>query len=137
MPSLTEMAKGIVEIFKDRWTGTNHGLEEALDRVEGWANAKMKIQMLGWLAKRTDEQILEEAVEMVSALEEVAYTSNITKMGEGIMTDLVELCTILTSRRADTLKDEGLPGEKAVIPACSNGMPGSLSKTSPGGTCSN
>ena len=40
---------------------------------------------------------------MVGALEEVAYTNNITKMGEGIMNDVVELCTILTTRGADTL----------------------------------
>ena len=76
------MAKSIGEELKDRWTGTTPGVEEALDRVEGWADAEMKIHMLGWLATKTDDQILEEAVEMVSALEEVAYNSNITKMGE-------------------------------------------------------
>ena len=52
---------------------------------------------------------------MVSALEEAAYTNNITKMGEDMMTDVVELCRILTSRGTDTLKDEGVSGEKAVM----------------------
>jgi hypothetical protein len=89
---------------------------------------------------------------MVNAMEDVAYTNTITKMGEGIMTDVVELCMILTTRRTDImttystdelgeeeeeqdhchhqeedgghpLKEEGVSGDKAVIPACSNGMP--------------
>ena len=40
---------------------------------------------------------MEEAMEMVGALEEVPYTSTITKEGEGIMTDVVDMCTILTT----------------------------------------
>jgi hypothetical protein len=115
--------------------------------------------MLGWLATRNYDTIKEEAVEMVGAMEEVAYTNTITKLGECIMTDVVELCTILTSKgpdimttcntddevgeeeqdhshhQEDPLKEEGVPGDKAVIPACSNGMPGSISQASPGGTC--
>jgi hypothetical protein len=54
--------------------------------------------MLGWLATKSDEQIQQEAVEMVSALETVAHTRNITQMGEDIMTDMVRLCTIVTKR---------------------------------------
>ena len=33
-------------------------------------------------------QILEDAVEMVSALKDIAYTRTITKMGEDFMTDV-------------------------------------------------
>ena len=62
----------------------------------GWTNAELRINLLGWLATRTDELIQEEAVEMVGALETVAYTSTITKMGEDIMTYVVELCTLMT-----------------------------------------
>jgi hypothetical protein len=54
VPSLTEMAKSIVEKLKARWTRTKPGVEESLDRVEGWADAELRIQMLGWLATRTD-----------------------------------------------------------------------------------
>ena len=34
-----------------------------------------------------------------------------------------------------TQKEEGGPGDKAVTTACSNGMPGSISLASQGGTC--
>jgi hypothetical protein len=80
-------------------------------------------------------------------MEEVAYSNNITKVGEGIMEDVVQLRTMLTTRvagilstcskerieeeqeqghhqeegRDHILKEEGVPGEKAVISACSNG----------------
>jgi hypothetical protein len=118
--------------------------------------------MLGWLYTKTDDQIMEEAVEMVGALEAVACSNNITKAGEGIMEEVVQLCTLLTTSGAYTLttcsserkdeddeeqghhqedsrdhimKEEGAPGDKAVISACSNGMPGSNSQASPGGTC--
>jgi hypothetical protein len=36
---MTEIAKRLVEKLKARWTRTNPGVEEALDRVEGWADA--------------------------------------------------------------------------------------------------
>jgi hypothetical protein len=57
---------------------------------------------LGLLATRSDYQILEDAFEMVGALENMAYARTITKMGEEIMTDMVELCTMLmTNERPD------------------------------------
>ena len=63
-----------------------------LDRVVGWAevNAELRIHLLGWLTTRTDDQILGDAVEMVDALKNMAYTDNITKMGEEILTTCKE-----------------------------------------------
>jgi hypothetical protein len=80
-------------------------LEAVLNRVVGWidVNADLRIHMLGWLATRADDQIMEEALEMVGALENVAYTNTITKMGEDILTNVVELCTILTTKGPDNL----------------------------------
>ena len=46
---------------------------------------------------------------MVGALEEVAHTNTITKLGESIMTDVVELCTILTTEGQNIMKDEVVP----------------------------
>jgi hypothetical protein len=37
--SMIEIAKSLVENLKARWTMTNPGLEEVLDKVEGWADA--------------------------------------------------------------------------------------------------
>jgi hypothetical protein len=54
--------------------------------------------MLGWLCARSDEQVKEEAIEMVGALEEMAYTSTITMKGESIMSDIVEMCTMITEK---------------------------------------
>jgi hypothetical protein len=93
---LIRMAASIVEELKTRWTFSKPGVEGILDRVMGWKDAELRINLLGWLATRTDERIQKEAVEMVSTLETVAYTSKITKMGEDIMTDVVELCTMMT-----------------------------------------
>ena len=73
-------------------------MEDILDRVVRWTDADLRIHLLGWLTTRTDDQIQEETVELVGALENVAYTSTITKMGEDIMTNVVELCTMLTNK---------------------------------------
>jgi hypothetical protein len=71
----------------------------------GWTDDQkdLRINLLGWLATKTDEQIQQEAVEMVSALETVAHTRNMTQMGEDIMTDVVRLCTIVISRVEDIM----------------------------------
>jgi hypothetical protein len=79
------------------------------DRVVGWAYADLGIQLLGWLATRTYDQIQEEAVE----LENVAYTRTITQMGEDIMTDVVELCTMLTNKGQDNLTTYNMEGDEA------------------------
>ena len=109
--NLGKLAKNLGEELKDRWKENNPRIEETLDRVEGWADEEMKITLLGWLAMRTDDQIEEESVEMVKALEEVAHTSNITKMGEAVMTDVVDLCRILITKGRDTLKPISPPQE--------------------------
>ena len=72
-------------------------MKNILDKVEGWteANTELRIHLLGWLATRTDDQILDDAVEMVGALEDTAHTRTITQMGENIMIEVVELCTML------------------------------------------
>ena len=123
-----------MEQLKSRWTPTNQGVEEILDRVVGWADAELRLHLLGWLATRTDDQILED-VEMVGALENMAYTRTITKMGEDIMTDVVELCTMLMTNgqvRGDDyqqhpsssqLGEERPEEEKAVPTACMQGCP--------------
>ena len=49
----------------------------------------------------------------MGALENVAYTSTITKMGEGIMTDVVELCTTLTNKGPDNLTTYNMEGDEA------------------------
>ena len=182
---MKEIAKKLVERLKARWTERRDRprIGEILDKVGDWKDTELSTHMLGWLYTKTDDQIMEESEEMVNALEAVAQSSNITKAGESIMGEVVQLCTLLTTSRADiqtacsresededdgeqghhhqeddgqghhhqeddeqchhhqeddrdhTLKKEGAPGDKAVISAGSNGMPGSLSQASPGGTC--
>ena len=82
-------------------------MDNILDRVVGWAevNADLRINLLGWLSTRTDDQILEDAMEMVDALESTAYTDTVTRMGEMIMINVVEICTILL--RNDVLRRDG------------------------------
>ena len=72
---------------------------------------------------------------MVGALENVAYTRTITKMGEDIMTDVVELCTMLMTNgqeRGDDCQqhpssshpEEEIPEEEKAVPtACMQGCP--------------
>jgi hypothetical protein len=104
-PSLTEIAKSLVVRLKAGWTlkSDKQRIEEVLDRVGDWTNAELSTNMLGWLYTKTDEQIMEETLEMVGSLEEVAYSNNITRVGEGIMDDMVQLCIMLTTRGADIL----------------------------------
>ena len=106
------ISNSLVETLKSRWTPTKPGVEAMLDRVVGWADADLRIHLLGGLAMRTDDQIQEEAVELVGALENVAYTNTITKMGEGVMTDVVELCTTLTNKRPDNLTTYNMEGDE-------------------------
>ena len=153
-PNMRDLVKDLVGRLKARWTQMRDSTKigEMLEKVGDWKDAEISIHMLGWLYSKTDDKIMEESVEMVKALEEVAYSSNITKAGESTMEEVVQLCTLLTAcnrekqedegnhhhqeeDRDHTLKEEGAPGDKAVISACSNGMPGSLSQASPGGTC--
>jgi hypothetical protein len=44
------ISKSLVEKLKSRWTLTNPGVEDVLDRVVGWAdvNANLRIHLLGW-----------------------------------------------------------------------------------------
>ena len=81
-------------------------------------HSDLRISLLGWLTLRTVDQILEEAIEMVDALESVATTNTITEMGEKVMIDVVGLCTALmyaknnekhseVSTETDDLKVEG------------------------------
>ena len=82
-----EIAKGLVT----RWSTNKPGIEEALSKVLGWTDDQtdLTIHLLGWLATKTDEEIQQEAVEMVGALETVAQTRNITQKGEDFLTDVV------------------------------------------------
>jgi hypothetical protein len=61
-------------------------MEEVIGKVMGWADANtdLRIHLLGWLAVRTDEQIQQEAVEMVSALETVVHTSTMIQTDSNI-----------------------------------------------------
>jgi hypothetical protein len=105
-PNMTEIAKNLVERLKARWTQRRDRprIGEILDKVGDWKDAELSTHMLGWLYTKTDDQIMEESVEMVNALEAVAHSSNITKTGEGIMEEVVQLCTLLTTSRADNLQ---------------------------------
>jgi hypothetical protein len=103
-------------VIKIRWKEKKSGVEEILDRIESWADPDLKIHLLGWLSTETDDQIMEEAMEMVSALEEVAYTNTITKVGDPIMTDVVELCTILTTEKPDESVPNGWKPEQPDLP---------------------
>ena len=85
----------LIEHLRSRWTRTHPGVDKILDRVGGWSNGEIKIHLLGWLAQRNDDKIKEEAVELVGALEEVAHSNTITKLGESTMMDIVELCNFL------------------------------------------
>ena len=51
--------------MKERWKDNTPGIDETLDRVEGWVDEELKITLLGWLAMKTDDQIMEESAEMV------------------------------------------------------------------------
>ena len=75
------ITNSLVEQLKARWTLTNHGVEDILDRVVGWEDAELRLHLLGWLATRTDDQIQEDTVEMVGAFENVANTRTIRRMG--------------------------------------------------------
>ena len=109
---LIEISNGIVRELEGRWSADKPGIEAALSKVMGWRDDQtdLRINLLGWLATKTDEEIQQEAVEMVSALETVATTRNMTQMGDDIMTDMVKLCTIIISRKEDIMptsnKDE-------------------------------
>jgi hypothetical protein len=96
--NMSEMAKSIIETLKTRWKEEKTGIERerVLSRIECRSNQDLQVHMLGWFCTRSDEQIKNEAIEMVGALEKVAYTRTITKKGESIMTDIVELCTMIT-----------------------------------------
>ena len=74
---MTEM----IETLKTRWKDekTRIERERVLRRIECWTNQDLQVHMLGWLCTKSDDQIKEEAIEMVGALEKVAYTSTITK----------------------------------------------------------
>jgi hypothetical protein len=102
--NLTEIAKSMIETLNTRWKDERNKLERerVLRRIECWTNQDLQVHMLGWLCTKSDEQIKEESIEMVGALEKVAYTSTITKKGETIMTDMVEICTMI-SKKADTI----------------------------------
>jgi hypothetical protein len=115
---LIKISKEIVrELETSRWSTNKPGIEEALGKVMGWTDEQtdLRIHLLGWLATKTDEQIQQEAVETVSALETVAHTRNMTQMGEDIMTDVVRLCTIVISREEGIMttnnKDEEGTGQ--------------------------
>ena len=97
---MTEIAINLVERLKARWTQRRPRIGELLDKIRGWKDAELSTHMLGWLYSKTDDQIMEESVEMVNALKAVAHSS-ITKAGEGIMEEVVQLCTLLTTSRAD------------------------------------
>jgi hypothetical protein len=76
-------------------------LERYWTRWGGWKDTELSTHMLGWLYTKTDDQIMEESEEMVNALKAVAQSSNITKAGESIMGEVVQLCTLMTTSRAD------------------------------------
>jgi hypothetical protein len=66
---MMKIAKEITRELKTRWITSKPGMEEVMDKVMGWtdANSDLRIHLLGWLAVRTDEQIQQEAVEMVDS----------------------------------------------------------------------
>ena len=84
---MQEQTSTLVGSLKLRWAIANSGVDNILDRVVGWAeiNAELRINLLGWLTTRTDDQIIEDAMKMVDALENTAYNDTVTKMGEEIM----------------------------------------------------
>ena len=101
---MKEIAKKLVERLKARWTERRDRLriEDMLDKVEDWKDAELSVHMLGWMYTKSDDQIMGESGEMVNALAAVAESNNITKAGESIMGEVVQLCTILITSRADT-----------------------------------
>ena len=103
--NMNEIAKSMTATLKTKWKGEKNKIEREgiLDRIGSWSNQDLKVHMLGWLCTRTDKQIKEEAIEMVGALEEVANTSNVTRKGESIMTDIVEMCTLITEQVNTTI----------------------------------
>ena len=54
-----------------------------MEKVVRWddVNSDMRLNRLGWLSTRSDDQILDDAMEMVDALETIATTTNVTEMG--------------------------------------------------------
>ena len=74
---MIKISKSLIEELKTRWKPSKPRMEEVLDRVMGWSDADLRINLLGWLATRTDALIQEEAAEMVGALETMAYCSDI------------------------------------------------------------
>ena len=56
---MTALASTLVENLKLRWEKSNPGTNIILDKILGWAdvNAELRINLLGWLTTRLDEQI--------------------------------------------------------------------------------
>ena len=84
-----------MENLKLRWEKSNPGTNIILDKILGWAdvNAELRINLLGWLTTQSDDQILDDVMEMVDALENVANNNTVTHMGDNIMINVVEMCT--------------------------------------------
>ena len=68
-----------------------------MEKVVRWddVNSDMRLNRLGWFSTRSDDQIIDDAMEMVDALETIATTTNVTEMGDNIIMDMVELCMAL------------------------------------------
>ena len=45
-PNIIEIAKELIEELKSRWKRTKIGVEEVLDRVDGWADAELQLHLL-------------------------------------------------------------------------------------------
>ena len=64
----------------------------------------LNLNLFSWLSRRSKEQILDDAMEMVEALETFDTTTNVKEMGEEIMMDVVELCMALLRNKNNDSK---------------------------------
>ena len=89
-------------------------------------NADLRINLLGWITLRSDAEIVNEAMDLLDALETVSATSNVTEMGEEIMIDVVELCTVLLrAMNEEQIKENDIDSEAEEI-YVENSLPGGL-----------
>ena len=58
-----KISKEIVRELETRWSSNKPGIKKALCKVMGWTDDQtdLRINLLGWLATKTDEQIQQEA----------------------------------------------------------------------------
>ena len=112
---MAALTSELIEGMCVRWKHTNPEACKILGKVAEWdeVTTDLRLNLLGWISLRTDAEIVSEAMELLDALETVAATSSVTEMGEEVMIDVVELCTVLLrTMNEEKVKDNDDKGDE-------------------------